>query len=121
MRGGAECSQKVVGVHDDVHEAVDEADESPMAPGQIFDAAPGYDGHHGVVVQVQEGDLLLLLAQDEEHRIQQLRQLGQEVDVASSGHLHSEANKVTKDADAWLTQRIGAVRAGGLLPSLPSP
>lgn len=54
--------QKIVRVHHDVYEAVDEADESPVAAGHELYAPPRYYWHHRVVVQVQEADLPLFFS-----------------------------------------------------------
>lgn len=70
LEAGSHGSQHVVGVHDDVHEGVDDADERAMSPGVVLSGSPGHHGHHGVMVHVQEGNLAFLFAQDEEHSIQ---------------------------------------------------
>lgn len=84
----AQRCQGVVAVHDDVHEGVDGANEGAMTPGVVLGGPPGYHGHDCVVVHVQERDLVVLLAQDEEDRVEQFTDLGEEVDVHAPGYPH---------------------------------
>lgn len=58
-----------------------------MSAREVLGGTPRDHRHHGVVVQVQEADLVVLFAQREEHRVQQLGDLGQEVHVATAGDL----------------------------------
>lgn len=69
LLGAGDGGQHVVAVHDDVHQAVDEPDEGAVAAGEELGANPRAQRHHGVVVHVQEGQLVVLLAEDEEHRV----------------------------------------------------
>lgn len=70
LEAGSHGGQHVVRVHDDVDEGVDDADERAVPAGVVLGGSPGDHGHHGVVVHVQEGNLAILFAQDEEHSVQ---------------------------------------------------
>lgn len=50
-------SQKVVTVHDDVHEGVDSSDDYGGTSSQKFHGYPAGHHHVEVVIDVQEGDL----------------------------------------------------------------
>jgi len=65
-----ECGQHVVGVHEDVNEGVDDAKESRMTASNELHTDPTADRHHRMMVEMQERDLSIFLAQNEEHRIQ---------------------------------------------------
>lgn len=78
-----------------MHEGVDEAYEDAVSAGIVLGAAPADHRHHGVVVQVQEGHLVVLLPQHEEDRVQELGHLRQEVDVDPSGHLEVSLRGIT--------------------------
>lgn len=52
-----------------------------------FDADPPEREHGAVVVNMEESHLVEFLPQDEEHRVQILDALGDEVPPQSSGHL----------------------------------
>ena len=60
-----------------------------MAAWVIFRCAPRDHWHHSVVIHVQERDLLVLLAEHEEDRVEELGELRQEVDVHASRDLFS--------------------------------
>lgn len=58
--------EQVVSVHADVHERVAERNGHGVASANELGQDPNEDHHHAVVVHVQEGDLLVLLAKHEE-------------------------------------------------------
>lgn len=86
----ADGRQAVVRVHDDVDEGVHQADEEGLSSGQIFDSRPPVEDHGGMVVHVKEGDLVVLLPQDEKDRVTELYDLGEEEPPAGSGHPHCQ-------------------------------
>lgn len=109
----AQRGQEVVGVHDDVHEGVEEAEEGRVPAGGELHAEPHRHRHHAVVDHVQGGDVVVLLTQDEEdlatantrileiaismlgfwsHRIQELREFGEVVPPTASSHLKKREN-----------------------------
>ena len=62
-----------------MHEAVEHGSQERGAPGDVLDPDPPEAEHGGVVVHVEEGQLLLLLADDEEHRVEHLKELAEVV------------------------------------------
>jgi len=70
-----------------VDEGVNESQKGSMATGKVLDPNEGTHGHQSVVVQVEEGDLALFLAQHKEHGVQQLRDLGNVVQPHGTSHL----------------------------------
>lgn len=80
----------VVEVHHDVHERVDNADEGSVPAWEVFCATPRDHGHDGVMVQMQERHLVVLLSQHKEDRIEQLREFGYEVNVAAARFLRTK-------------------------------
>lgn len=87
---GAHGRQQIIGIHDDVNEGVDEAQQSAMTTGKVLDANEGAHWHQCVMIQVQKRNLTLLLAQHKEHRVQQLTDLGNIIKPNSAGHLETE-------------------------------
>lgn len=68
-------------------EGVEETNEGDIVRRGVFEVSPGTDHHHGMVVQVEEGHLAVLLAENEEYSIKKLRDLGREVDPYAEQHL----------------------------------
>ena len=62
LEGWPEPSDEVVGVHDDVDEGVDQAEEGAVTSGQESNPQPDIDRHDRVMIDVQERDLAVLLA-----------------------------------------------------------
>lgn len=58
-----------------------------MSARIVLGAAPRYHRHNRVMVQMQERDLTLLLAQHKEHSVQQLGHFRHKVDVAAARFL----------------------------------
>lgn len=52
-------------------ERVHEADCDALLAERVLEVVVGPEHHYRVVVDVQEGDLVLVLAQHEEHRVQE--------------------------------------------------
>lgn len=50
-----------------MHERIEKTKQSALLPGQKLEITPGEHRGHRVVVNVQEGDLILLLPENEEH------------------------------------------------------
>ena len=63
---GSHGGHRVVQVHPDVHERVEEAEERAVAPRGELDAHPDGEGHDAVVHHVKQGHVVRLLAQHEE-------------------------------------------------------
>lgn len=82
----AHGGQHVVRVEEDVNEVVDEVGEGPVAAGEELDTDPGLDGGERVVVQVQQGDLAVLLAEHKEDRIGELGKLRDIIPPTEVGH-----------------------------------
>jgi len=70
-----------------VDKGVDEAQQGSMSAGKVLDSNEGTHRHQGVVVQMEERDLTLLLAQHKEHGVQQLGDLGNVVQPHGTSHL----------------------------------
>lgn len=64
---GIKCRQQIVTVHDHVHETVERSHEDTVTPRKVLNAVPGQQDHSRVMVHVQEGDLVLFLAQHKEY------------------------------------------------------
>lgn len=64
---GAEGGDQVIGVHDDVDEGVEEAEEGGVAAWGEFHAEPHGHRHHSVVDNVQGGELVVLFPHHEEY------------------------------------------------------
>lgn len=77
----SEGGEEVVGVHDDVHERVDPANEGAMSAGIVLGGAPADHGHHSVMIHMQERHLTIVLAQHKEDRVEQFGYLGQIVNI----------------------------------------
>ena len=71
----SERGQEVVDVHDDVDEGVEERAEALVAAGHEATGLPGEEGHDAVVDHVQRRHVVVLLAQDEEERVEELSEL----------------------------------------------
>lgn len=80
LHAGVLRRQEVVEVHDHVHEGVEEGQGVEVAPGAVEPAQDiAAQDHEDVVVDVEEGDLLVALPQDEEHGVQQIDDLVEDV------------------------------------------
>ena len=77
---------QVVAIHDDVHDWIDETGENWMAAAKEFASVPGQQDHTAMMVDVQKGDLIVLLAQHKENGVQQIKHLQQEVCVTAFDH-----------------------------------
>ena len=60
----------------------------------VLDHPPRDDRHGGVVVDVKERDLVVLLADDEEERVKELDKLGGEVPPVSVDESHGDWRSV---------------------------
>lgn len=74
-------------------------DEPPSAGRVLREAEPGVEQHGDVVVPVQEDERLL--AQHDEHRVAELRQLGQHE------HPRPEAGDLVRFDEAGSEERVG--------------
>lgn len=72
---GSHGGQHVVGVHEDVHEGVQEAKKGRVATGGELDAPPDGDGHDAVVDHVQRGHLIVPLTHHKEEGVEELGEL----------------------------------------------
>lgn len=85
---GRDGRQPVVGVHEDVDEAVKCGTEIRMAAGDPVHHEPPDVEHGGMVVDVQHCDLVVVLAQDEEEGVHELYELGEVVPPEDPDDLH---------------------------------
>jgi len=82
VKGGPQRRQGVVRVHHHMHEAVEEGEQCDGRHVEpVPDGHPPQYGHHRVVVEVKGRDLRVLLAQHEEHGVQEVHEFGDVVQV----------------------------------------
>lgn len=79
---GSHGGEKVVRVHDDVHERVEQTEESSVSARGEFHSPPNGGRHETVVDHVQVRDLVELFAQHEEDGVKELGELAEEVPPA---------------------------------------
>lgn len=86
----AEGSQAIVRIHHHVNEGVDQADEERLSSGHVLDSQPPVEDHCGVVVNMEESHLVVLLPQDEEERVTELYDFGEVKPPADICHPHCQ-------------------------------
>lgn len=74
--------------HQYVYKTVDQPHEHRVTASNIFHADPGQCHHPSVVVDMQKGNVSLLLLQHKEHRIKEINDLREEVIVRHFRDLH---------------------------------
>lgn len=76
---GTHSGHHIISVHYDVYSGIDQ----PYQPGDftrlILQKAPREESHGGMMIHVQKGHLVGLLAKDEEHSVQKLCHFGEKV------------------------------------------
>lgn len=72
-----ERRQTVVRIHNDVDVRVEGAQKYDAVGWFVLQREPGAPDHQGVVVHMEERDLVILLAEDEEDRVDQLSDFGE--------------------------------------------
>lgn len=85
---GRDGRQTVVRVHEDVDEAVKCGTKIRVATGDPVHHEPPDVEHGGVVVHMQDCDLVVVLAQDEEEGVHELNELGEVVPPEHADDLH---------------------------------
>lgn len=75
-----------------------------LPAGEVLHAEVPVEDHHGVVIDVQEGQLLVLLLQDHEDRVDEVDVLRGVEQPADAGEL--ENRQVVKGAGSW-AHRVG--------------
>lgn len=90
---GSHCGQHVVGVHEDVHEGVQEPKECRMSTRGEFNAPPDRNGHNTMMNDMQCGYLIVSLAHHKEERIEELGELGEIVPPAAPCRLQRERKR----------------------------
>lgn len=85
---GRDGRQTIVRVHEDVDEAVKCGAEVRVAAGDPVHHEPPDVEHAGVVVHVQDRDLVVVLAEDEEEGVHELDELGEVVPPEHTDDLH---------------------------------
>lgn len=86
LDAGPESGEAVVGVHDDVDEHVGGGQLAVEGKRIELEADVHEAGHDAMVEDVQEADLRVLLAQDEEEGVEELEVPGVEEEVAVTEH-----------------------------------
>lgn len=84
---GSHGGQHIVGVHQNVDECVEEAEERAMAAGRELHSPPHRGWHQSMVDDVQRGDLVVPFAHHKENGVQELGEFGEEVPPATGRHL----------------------------------
>lgn len=90
---GSHCGQHIVGVHEDVHEGVQEPKECRVSTWGEFNAPPDRNGHNTMMNDMQCGDLIVSFAHHEEERIEELGELGEIVPPAAPCSLRRERKR----------------------------
>lgn len=72
---GAHSSQAIVGIHDDVHDTVEQSVKRSHPTWSKTNAKPPGEGHDGVMVDVKERHLAVLLPQYKEDCVQHFNEL----------------------------------------------
>ena len=85
---GSQGGHHVIEVHDDVDEGVEQSEEGRVTAGAEADADPDAERHDAVVDDVQQRNVLVFLAQDEEERVEELGELGEVVPPGGVRHPH---------------------------------
>mgnify|MGYP007002810961 CR=1 FL=1 len=94
-------------VHQDVKKGVDQGKgHRRLADGTQADGDPAEEGDAGVVVEMQQRDLLLPLAQHEEDRVEEVDKLGDHVEVV-------EKNRTARHIGKRGKVSVENVRPGG--------
>lgn len=68
---GPASSYHIVKIHYDVDERVEDSNESNLSSSNVLGDAPRNKAHHGVVVDVEECNLLIFFPKNEEYCVQQ--------------------------------------------------
>lgn len=85
---GRDRRQTIVRVHEDVDEAVKCGTEIRVATGDPVHHEPPDVQHGGVVVHMQDRDLVVVLTQDEEEGVHELYEFGEVVPPEDTDNLH---------------------------------
>lgn len=81
------CAEQIVRVHDRVDQRVGQHQDGAVAAGREAHANVADQAHQRVMVQVQERDVALLLAQHKEHRVHVVGHLQQQVAIGAEQHI----------------------------------
>lgn len=85
---GRDRGQAIVRVHEDVDEAVERRTEVRMAAGNpVHDKPPDVE-HSGMVVDVQDCDLVVVLTKNEEKGVHEFYEFGKVVPPEDTNNLH---------------------------------
>lgn len=68
---GSHSGQHVIGVHDDVHEGIQETEESRVTTRCEFNTPPNGDRHNAMMYNMQCGYLIISFAHHKEERIEE--------------------------------------------------
>lgn len=85
---GRDRGQTIVRVHEDVDEAVERRTKIRMAAGNPVHHKPPDVEHGSMVVDMEDGDLVVVLAKDEEKGVHEFYELGEVVPPEDTDDLH---------------------------------
>lgn len=81
--------QGIIEIHDDMNQCVEQSKEPDDRSHRVdLETEPGEYRHDGVVIQMQKGDLGVLLAQHEEDGVEQIHESSDEKPPADPQHPH---------------------------------
>lgn len=100
---GSGTAERVVGVHDGVHEHVEDRQKAGIRTGVELEAEPGHQRHDGMMKNVQKGRLVSLLSKHKKDGVHPVEEFGNKV----------QPSKV--DNDAVLETAVARVY-GGTVP-----
>lgn len=77
-----------------MNKGVDNTDQGSMASWVVLGGSPRYHRHHGVVIHMKESDLVILLSDHEEDRIEEFGHLREEVNVDAPSYLKCNNSQI---------------------------
>lgn len=83
-----EGCEHIVRVHEDMDEGIDNTHKSSVTTWCETDSDPTTEWHHRMVVEMEKRNLAIFLSQYEEHGVQELEYLHEEVKVCAIGYLY---------------------------------
>lgn len=86
----SQSRNSIVRVHQHVDKTVQQPHQHEVVCRMMHQMQPGPRHHGGVVVQMEEGDLVVLLAEDKKYRIEKVQVLRDEVRVNFSYDLQCD-------------------------------
>lgn len=86
---GSKCGHKIIKVHDDMHQRVDESEEASMTARRVAKSRPQTHRQDAVVDDVENGHLVGFLAQHKENRVEKVDEFRDVEPPADVNHAES--------------------------------